>query len=64
MELLHAIFAFNLVTSLGILGAAYALPRRDDTTVDGRPLPRLSFAGMSGAALALGMVSAVATLFV
>jgi len=52
MELLHAIFAFNLVTSLGILGAAYAIHRR------------LSFAGMSGAALALGMVSAVATLFV
>ena len=61
MALLHAIFAFNLVTSLGILGAAYAIHRRDDTTIDGRPLPRLSFAGMSGAALALGMVSGIHT---
>ena len=64
MELLHAIFAFNLITSLGILGAAYVIHRRDDLTVDGRPLPRLSFAGMSGAALAIATVSAAATLFI
>ncbi len=64
MDLLHIILAFNLVTSLGILAACYALHRSYDPTVDGKPRASLNFAGMSGAALALGLMSGIVTMFV
>ena len=63
MELLHAIFAFNLVTSRHTRRCLCHSPaRRHDHRRPSAAAPE--FAGMSGAALALGMVSAVATLFV
>ena len=64
MDLLHIILAFNLMTSLGILAACYALHRSYDAAADGEPMVKLNFAGMSGAALALGLMSGVVTMFV
>jgi hypothetical protein len=64
MDLLHVILSFNLVTSLGILAACYALHRSYDPTVNRKTRARLNFAGMSGAALTLGLMSGIATLFI
>lgn len=64
MDLLHAILAFNLVTSLGILAACYALHRSYDPVANGQERTPINFAGMSGAALALGLMSGIATMFV
>ena len=64
MDLLHMVLAFNLVTSIGILASCYALHRSFDTTVDGKPLAKFNVAGMSGVAVAVGLMSGVATMFV
>lgn len=63
MDLLHVILAFNLVTSVGIVAACYAMHRSFDLTIDGKPHARINFASMSGAALALGLISGIATMF-
>jgi len=64
MDLLHVILAFNLVTSLGILAACYMQHRSYDPKVDPARRTPINFAGMSGAALALGLMSGIATMFV
>jgi len=64
MDWLHIILAFNLVTSIGILAACYAIHRSYDVDLDVSPRVKLNFAGMSGAALALGIMSGIATMFV
>jgi hypothetical protein len=63
MDWLHIILAFNLVTSVGILAACYAMHRSYDADLDVTTSPPMNFAGMSGAALALGLMSGIATLF-
>ncbi len=64
MDLLHIILAFNLVTSIGILAACYALHRSYDPVASHKARTPINFAGMSGAALALGLMSGIATMFV
>lgn len=64
MDLLHIILAFNLVTSLGILAACYMQHRSYDPKIAPTERIPVNFAGMSGAALALGLMSGIATMFV
>ncbi len=70
MDLLHIILAFNLVTTLGILVGGYVLYRGDGVALS-RPSPDryngrhalFNLAGLSGAVLALGLMSGVARMF-
>jgi hypothetical protein len=64
MDLLHVILAFNLVTSITALVSFYAMQHRYDPTPNGRPRTTINFAGMSGAALGLILMSGIVTLFI
>lgn len=64
MDLLHVILAFNLVTSLGILVGSYVMYHDDRPVPNGRFRLRVNFAGVSGAAVAAGLMTGIATLFV
>jgi hypothetical protein len=64
MDLLHVILAFNLVTSIGILVGSYAMYRDDRPAPTGTLRPKLNLAGMSGAAVGLGLMTGIVALFV
>jgi hypothetical protein len=67
MDLLQLIFTFNLVTAIFILAGCYYLHVRYDEPIKSKhnDLPSgVSFAGIVGAGIALGLMSSVATLFV
>lgn len=64
MDLLHVILAFNLVTTITILASSYAMHHYDDSTPNNKPRTKINFAGMSGAALGVGLMCSIVTLFV
>ena len=64
MDPLHIILAFNLITVICILAGGATLQRGDVATVFGRQRGQFNFAGMSGAFIALGLLSGLASLFV
>ena len=61
---LHIILAFNLITVICILAGGATLQGSDVATVDGRQGRQFNFAGISGAFIALGLMSGLASLFV
>jgi hypothetical protein len=64
MDLLHVILAFNVVTSITALVSFYAMQHYDDPTSNGKPRAGFNYAGMSGAALGLILMSGIVTLFI
>jgi hypothetical protein len=58
------LLAFNLVTAITVLVSSYAMHHYFDPTPDGKPRAKINFAGISGAALGLVLMSGIATLFV
>ncbi len=66
MNLLHLVFTFNLVTALFILAGCYYLHVKYDEPIgsDIDALPSGSrMAGIAGAAVAVGLLGGVATMF-
>lgn len=64
MDLLHVILAFNLVTTITILASSYAMHRYYDSAPNGEPRTTINVPGLSGAALGVGLMSSLVTLFV
>ena len=64
MDPLHIILAFNLITVICILAGGMKLQRNEVATVVNRKGGQFNFAGMSGAFIALGLMSGLASLFV
>jgi hypothetical protein len=64
MTLLHFILAFNVGTCLVILLGCYHLYRSYDDRTDGKTPTPINMAGISGAALSVGLMSGIATMFV
>jgi hypothetical protein len=69
MNLLHLVFAFNLVTAIFILAGAYYLHYMHDEKIETKPYAYASYsnaqaAGILGAVIGVGLLGGFATLFV
>jgi hypothetical protein len=69
MDLLHFVFAFNLVTAIFILAGAYYLHYKYDEKIDAKPYEYIGYsgaqaAGIAGAMIGVGLLSGLVTLFV
>ncbi|TAG47435.1 MAG: hypothetical protein EAZ30_09575 [Betaproteobacteria bacterium] len=64
MDALHFVLAFNLSTCLVILVGCYVLSLRYDEHAEKVFTPSVNFASLAGAALSLGLLGGVATMFI